>query len=35
MGNYRTLEFIIPVEKMTFKVTEEEEIEIIFPDLIY
>lgn len=34
-GKYRILEFVIPAEKMTFKVTENEEIEIIFPDLIH
>lgn len=33
LGKYRILKFIIPVEKMIFKVTEDEKIEIIFPDI--
>lgn len=32
-GKYKVLKFKIPVEKMTFKITEEDIIEIIFPDI--
>ena len=30
---YKVLKFKIPVEKMTFKITEDEIIEIIYPDI--
>lgn len=33
VGEYRTLEFKIPVEKMNFKIAEDNTIQIIFPDI--
>lgn len=32
-GKYKVLKFKIPVEKMTFKITEDDIIEIIFPEI--
>lgn len=35
LGKNRILEFTIPVEKMIFKITEDNSIEIGFPDIDY
>lgn len=32
-GKYKVLKFKIPVEKMTFKIAEDDIIEIIYPDI--